>query len=295
MELLKKLRVADKNKKNVQIAVTVALVLVSVLLFYFVGVKFASDFASSSVLEYKFENVNLNQVESKVREISDPVKIEKSDSGTIRFFFQNISGEDFEKVDILVGEEYGQALVRESHELIPVFDNNLEYRYTGILISSLVILAVISFIELWGFVKFMNIVDVIFTLTFSLLFEAIVLIGAASLLSLIGVSFPLITIQAGLFLVVFSILIKFYFFHEGKTEIKEKDLTLRQMWLEELKKNKIILFPISALVGISILPFIFIGVGITLTMIMSLLAVFILAYSNVIVVPQLLSIRSKKR
>ncbi|MFQ5493362.1 MAG: hypothetical protein ACE5DX_04350, partial [Candidatus Dojkabacteria bacterium] len=96
---MKKAVIAIKNSIRINLAIVLALVVVSGVSFAMFGITQGPDFDNSRVLQVVFDHEEqVDRVGSLASEVKDPVKIEKEGTSIFRLFYQNISDEELDGV-----------------------------------------------------------------------------------------------------------------------------------------------------------------------------------------------------
>ncbi len=286
MEQLKKL---VKNKK----LVSLAMILAAALLVYFVGFNSSIDFASTRILEFKTEQANFEGIEAKAKE-GAPVRIAKSDSGIIQFYYQNISSDKVAEITKAVNEQF-KIEESKDYEAYPVFDTDLNYRYTNIALFSFIgfIIATVLLFRLG--LSVVQLFKVMFAILMSLLFETAVSLGLYSILGLVKVQLSYLTVVAILFLLVASILLKVVIMKGVQDRIIAGSHSLKESWTNFAESKRKLLIEISAIVFFVSLPFIVVDSTTRFTLIFMVLISAIVLYSSLFLTPELLEINLIKK
>jgi len=250
-----------KNKLYVRIGLAI-LMLIATALVYFVDLRPGSDFASTKVLEYKFQNTSLDEVEKTVREVENPAKVMTTTDGKIVFSFQNISDEDIKLIDTKLGEKYQFILEMKKYEDHPTQDLLIKYRAVNILIFSLIGALVILFLSTLKKIKFIDNMKFLTVFLLSLLFEVVLFSGLAVLLGLAGIKLDLVVVEIFVLVILYSLTIKFILFESSIEKMKETGAKMSEAWamaIEAKRKTVIdlmiisLVFLLPSIVGLSFL------------------------------------------
>lgn len=292
---MKKAVIAIKNSIRINLAIVLALVVVSGVSFAMFGITQGPDFDNSRVLQVVFDHEEqVDRVGSLASEVKDPVKIEKEGTSIFRLFYQNISDEELDGV--LSKLKDNASVLRESSILNHVPGESLivnidaAVRTAGIIFLIAMVYAVLSLRNL-NFTRLRIVIYMLADIAVSAL-GLVVLVGIVSALG--GVGVPLDNWLVAGFIIAFGIFeLPALYATVRFRDIREKNTVdnIFEIWrqLVDEKWQEFVL--IASLTGIvSILPLVALGTPLIYAVALLLQALILGVYAHLLVMPYVLKI-----